>query len=158
MSENTAVQFAGNARIHVGFGVGNVAKSVAFYTELLGQAPVKQQAGYAKFEPEEPSVNLSLYEVSGMSFELSRNHYGIQVKSTEAVHAAAGRLRAAGIVVREELETSCCYAFQDKIWVVDPDGHRWEVFVVTGANAPNLASEQTACCADATEECCQTTP
>jgi hypothetical protein len=26
--------------------------------------------------------------------------------------------------------TPCCYARQDKIWVHDPDGHPWEVYVL----------------------------
>ena len=27
------------------------------------------------------------------------------------------------------MDTTCCYARQDKIWVRDPDGTPWEVFV-----------------------------
>jgi hypothetical protein len=26
------------------------------------------------------------------------------------------------------MDTTCCYARQDKIWVHDPDGTPWEVF------------------------------
>ena len=29
----------------------------------------------------------------------------------------------------DEMDTTCCYAKQDKIWVRDPDGTPWEVFV-----------------------------
>ena len=31
-----------------------------------------------------------------------------------------------------EENTACCYALQDKVWVEDPDGNSWEVFVVKG--------------------------
>ncbi|NEO67887.1 MAG: glyoxalase/bleomycin resistance/dioxygenase family protein, partial [Moorea sp. SIO4G2] len=40
------------------------------------------------------------------------------------------RFQAAGLEVLEEKNTHCCYAIQDKVWVSDPDGNRWEVFVV----------------------------
>jgi hypothetical protein len=28
------------------------------------------------------------------------------------------------------MNTDCCYALQDKVWVSDPDGNSWEVFTV----------------------------
>src|SRR5262249_16402331 len=65
----------------------------------------------------------------------SSGHYGVQVKSTAAVREATQRLRAAGFTITEEEETACCYAVQSKIWVVDPADNRWEVFVVTQAEA-----------------------
>ena len=45
---------------------------------------------------------------------------------------------------------TCCYAVQDKFWATDPDGHRWEVFVVTQAEAAVHSENRTvtapACC------------
>ena len=32
------------------------------------------------------------------------------------------------------MDTNCCYAIQDKIWVNDPDSNEWEVFVVKEDN------------------------
>lgn len=151
MTGQSAAQFAGEARIHIGLVVTDLGSAVAFYEQLLGASPVKQRPGYAKFEPTEPSVNLSLNEVASPQDPSSAGgattHYGIQVKSTAAVQQAATRLQAAGIAVREELGTSCCYAGQDKIWVADPDGHRWEVFVVTQADVAPGSSNPSACCA-----------
>ena len=43
--------------------------------------------------------------------------------------AAKDRLVAAGLAAFDEMDTTCCYARQDKIWVRDPDGTPWEVFV-----------------------------
>ena len=34
----------------------------------------------------------------------------------------------AGLATFDEMDTTCCYARQDKIWVRDPDGTPWEVF------------------------------
>ncbi|MDA7977286.1 MAG: VOC family protein [Pirellulales bacterium] len=153
MSQNSAVAFAGMARIHVGLGVSDIDAAVRFYECLLQSSPVKRRPGYAKFEPESPSVNLSLYEAADAAKRAS-THYGVQVKSTDAVREAATRLKSAGVPIREEFQSACCCAVQDKIWVTDPDGHRWEVFVVTGAEAPNLSPQPVNCCADATSDCC----
>ncbi len=46
--------------------------------------------------------------------------------------AAWTRFKEAGLVTKTEEDTSCCYALQDKVWVEDPDGNAWEVFVVKG--------------------------
>ena len=43
--------------------------------------------------------------------------------------AARLRLQKAGLATFDEMDTTCCYARQDKIWVHDPDGTPWEVFV-----------------------------
>jgi hypothetical protein len=48
------------------------------------------------------------------------------------------------------MQTDCCYAVQDKIWVQDPDGNNWEVFVVLEDNLPEKVGgscETAACCA-----------
>jgi hypothetical protein len=49
------------------------------------------------------------------------------------------RWQAAGLLTRDEMQTSCCYAVQDKTWVRDPDGNEWEVFVVLEDNLAETA-------------------
>ena len=53
----------------------------------------------------------------------------------------------AGFVTRDEMQTNCCYAMQDKTWVQDPDGNEWEVFVVL---EDNLAATTMCCVTDET--------
>ena len=43
------------------------------------------------------------------------------------------------MLTRDEMQTSCCYALQDKTWVRDPDGNEWEVFVVLEDNLAETA-------------------
>ena len=50
---------------------------------------------------------------------------------------AGGRWEAT-VLPRSEMQTTCCYALQDKTWVNDPDGNEWEVFAVL---ADNLSEE-----------------
>ncbi|NNE08498.1 MAG: glyoxalase/bleomycin resistance/dioxygenase family protein [Gemmatimonadetes bacterium] len=137
--ERKAADFRGESRIHVGFTVRDLDASLAFYETLLGAPPVKVRPGYAKFEPAEPSVNLSIHTSSRLANRKvvsTGTHYGVQVKSTEAVTQAQKRLHEAGYATKVEAEATCCYAVQDKVWARDPDGNDWEVFVVLDADAP----------------------
>jgi hypothetical protein len=66
----------------------------------------------------------------------------------------------AGVVAFDEMDTTCCYARQDKIWLRDPDGTPWEIFAThqdtTEAGEGGLAMAQAAarsCCAEVTG-CC----
>jgi hypothetical protein len=47
---------------------------------------------------------------------------------------------ADGLITRDEMQTNCCYATQDKTWVRDPDGNEWEAFVVLKDNLPETAA------------------
>jgi catechol 2,3-dioxygenase-like lactoylglutathione lyase family enzyme len=137
-------------KVHIALNTPAFAESVAFYQAFFGQAPVKHKPGYAKFDVQDPPLNLTLNEVPAAA-PGALNHLGIQVASTTAVHEAAGRLRAAGLATLAEKDTDCCYALQDKIWVTDPNGYRWEIFVVKVADTqPELQAgpaPQRSCCA-----------
>ena len=67
------------------------------------------------------------------------SHLGIQVASTNDVLATRKRWEEIGLVTRDEMQTNCCYALQDKTWVRDPDGNEWEVFVVLEDNLAETA-------------------
>lgn len=113
---------------HVSLNVSNVDAAVAFYEKAFGVPVTKRRPGYAKFDLETPSLNLSMVEAPRTGVNAS--HFGIQVASTEDVLEAKGRFEAAGLRTITEEATACCYAVQDKVWVEDPDGNSWEVFVV----------------------------
>jgi hypothetical protein len=55
----------------------------------------------------------------------------------------------AGLATFDEMDTTCCYARQDKIWVRDPDGTPWEIFVTHGDAEDAGATRNEACCASA---------
>jgi hypothetical protein len=97
-------------------------------TNLFGVVPVKVKPEYAKFDLEQPALNFTLNEGGEISGGI--NHLGIQVSSTKDVLQAKERLQQANLATFDEMDTNCCYARQDKIWVTSPDGHRWEVFTV----------------------------
>jgi hypothetical protein len=119
---------------------------MAFYRALFGRDPTKTRPRYAKFEVAEPPVNLALNEVGG---ETGPNnpvaHFGIQLKSTQAVKEIADRLTKAGMETRVEENVTCCYAVQNKVWATDPDGNRWEVYVVLDNDGAHHHSSQDCC-------------
>ena len=133
-------------RPHLALTVTDVERSIPFYEALLGTAPAKVKGGYAKFEVADPALNLTLNRGERNGDLGAFNHAGIQVESTDDVLAARLRLQKAGLATFDEMDTTCCYAKQDKIWVHDPDGTPWEVFTVL-ADAP-VAGEpgEAACC------------
>lgn len=115
---------------HVSLNVSNIDASVAFYEKAFGVQATKRRPGYAKFDLTAPSLNLTMQEAERTGINAS--HFGIQVASSEDVAVAWTRFKEAGLKTKTEENTECCYALQDKVWVEDPDGNAWEVFVVKG--------------------------
>lgn len=139
-------------RPHISIDVQNLDRSREFYQTLFGVEPEKIRQGYVKFSLTEPALNFSLNERGTNPGKGTLNHLGIEVAGTQDVMMAQLRLEKAGLMLREEKGTNCCYAIQDKIWVQDPDGNQWEIFTVTMSDAEGeLRGEQSAtCCVPAT--------
>lgn len=140
--EDSMVDFPTRSRIHMNLIVKDLGRSLAFYRVLFGQEPTKVREGYAKFELKDPPVNLSLLEDARGG---ARPHFGIQVKSTQVIRKAMKRYVDAGFHVYDEGTTACCFAVQDKTWLVDPEGRQWEVYVVTD-NAVEAGCEPDCIC------------
>lgn len=134
--QDSAIDFATESRIHMSWFVNDLERSTAFYEVFFGRPPTKKRSDYVKWELEEPPLNLALSQdrkpQPGVGFV---NHLGIQLKSSTQIMDFKRRFVEAGFHVDEEVETACCYAVQTKIWVGDPDGNRWELFVVTQEEA-----------------------
>jgi hypothetical protein len=130
------------------------AEMVSFYERLFGVAPAKRKPGYAKFDVTEPSINLTLNEVDDVKLG-EVDHFGVQVWSDEALAAARQRLSAAGMSVLDEENVECCFAGQNKFWLVDPDGRHVELFHVLRDiehhGKPSPKDDVTACCSPAEE-------
>ncbi len=121
-------------KTHVALNATNIEKSVIFYRAMFGIEPVKYKSDYAKFDIANPPLNLTLNAVNSVNTNGGLSHLGIQVEKTQEVEAAIKRFNEAGLDLFTEENTDCCYALQDKVWVTDPDGNKWEVFVVKVAD------------------------
>lgn len=140
---------------HLSLDVPALDEAVRFYRELFGVEPAKRKPDYAKFELTDPPVALALQE-SGAS---RLSHLGLRVDSTGEVEAASSRLKDNGLATFDERDTSCCYARQDKVWVADPAGNRWEVYTVLGDvedddDEHDRADRGASACCSGTSSCC----
>ena len=150
-------------KAHLALNVHNVEQSIEFYKKLLGIEPSKVRTGYAKFDVQNPPLNLTLNE-HDFKERGALSHLGIQVASTDDVLATREKWVEAGLLTRDEMQTNCCYALQDKTWVRDPDGNEWEVFVVLEDNLAETApcecgtKVEEATAAQTATACCTTVP
>jgi catechol 2,3-dioxygenase-like lactoylglutathione lyase family enzyme len=132
-------------RVHVSLPVRELQASVSFYEALLGAPPTKTRQGYARFEAIDAGLVLALNERDDAE-ALPGAHFGIRRDDPGAVAAEATRLEMAGLTLRREDATTCCYAVQDKAWAIDPDGNAWEIYAVTDDGAEAYRADDSTCC------------
>ncbi|WP_040697244.1 ArsI/CadI family heavy metal resistance metalloenzyme [Nocardia vinacea] len=147
------------SRIQLALNVDDLDQAVQFYSTLFDAEPAKRKPGYANFAIAEPPVKLVLIENPGQGGSL--NHLGVEVESSDQVHAEIARLSTAGLFTEEQIATTCCFATQDKVWVTAPDAERWEVYTVladseTFGTAPQLATGAAVDDEQAVSVCCGT--
>lgn len=145
------------SRVQLALNVDDLDAAVAFYSTLFNTAPAKTKPGYANFAIAEPPLKLVLLENPGQGGTI--NHLGVEVESSDTVHSEIARLAGAGLFTEEEINTTCCFATQDKVWVTGPAGEKWEVYTVladsdTFGGSPHhdddADSEDAVCCGGST--------
>ncbi|QNM81958.1 VOC family protein [Sphingomonas sabuli] len=140
-------------RLHVHVAVGDLQKSVGFYSTLFGVEPSVTKPDYAKWMLDDPRVNFAISQRDGHGAGIE--HLGIQAEDGAELAEVYGRLEDAGPPVLEEGRTTCCYAQSEKSWVTDPDGVVWEAFFTDGAatvygdNPPLDRLSENRCCTPA---------
>ena len=149
------------SRVQLALNVDDLDAAVEFYSTLFGVEPAKLKPGYANFAVAEPPLKLVLLENPGRGGSI--NHLGVEVDSSERVHGEIARFTEAGLFTEEEINTTCCFATQDKVWVTGPDRERWEVYTKLAdteefGSGPKSAAEQndsTVCCGGSeAQPCC----
>ena len=143
------------ARVQLALNVSDLDEAIAFYSTLFRTAPAKVRPGYANFAVADPPLKLVLMEhadLRGSGVDGALNHLGVEVGDPAEVAEASGRLSGAGLATVDQVQTTCCHAVQDKVWVEDPDGAPWEVYAVL-ADAPvdsGIAGDGRCCASDST--------
>jgi lactoylglutathione lyase len=136
-------------RFHVHVRVDDLARNVAFYSAMFGQQPARTESDYAKWILTDPPVN---FAISTRGSATGVDHLGIQVETPEELAAMKANAVQADMALRDEGQTTCCYAKSDKYWITDPQGIAWEQFQtldsipVFGDTRP---TSDAACCAAA---------
>ncbi len=141
-------------RVHISLNVSSLDKSTGFYRQMFGQAASKTKAGYANFRLDQPPIHLALVE-AGKSGSEGVSHLGIELPDAGTLDEWHSRLTAAGVDFEVEDKANCCFALADKLWLTDPDGYRWEIWVRTGEydgiGASRISAEQRP---DDSNSCC----
>ncbi|MDF3341762.1 ArsI/CadI family heavy metal resistance metalloenzyme [Mycolicibacterium septicum] len=140
------------SRAQLALNVDDLDEAITFYSKLFNTPPAKVRPGYANFAIAAPPLKLVLIENPGRGGTL--NHLGVEVESSDQVHAEIARLTDEGLFTEEEIGTTCCFATQDKVWVTGPAGEKWEVYTVLadsesfGTTSPALDGSEPggACC------------
>lgn len=116
------------SRMQLALNVDDLDTAITFYSKLFRVEPAKVKPGYANFAVADPPLKLVLLENPGKGGSL--NHLGVEVESSDVVHAEIARLTEERMFTEEEIGTTCCFATQDKVWVTGPGGEKWEVYTV----------------------------
>lgn len=117
-------------RVHISLPVNDLDAAVAFYERLLGREVTKRRPGYANFRLDEPPIHLALEShAGGVPHATAHSHFGIDLPDAGTFSTWRERLRDVGAEARDEHDVVCCFAKADKLWLTDPDGHRWEIWV-----------------------------
>ena len=143
-----------NKTMHVGLNVSNIEKTLKFYEVVFDQKADKIREGYAKFIL--PELIISFIETPNKP-DQNFGHLGFSLTSSEEVTLHLERIEKSGIDTLTEEQVKCCYALQDKFWVTDPDGFRWEFYHFQDDVESN-DKESSSCCpeqsTDNESECC----
>jgi catechol 2,3-dioxygenase-like lactoylglutathione lyase family enzyme len=132
------------SRIQLALNVDDLDEAITFYSKLFNTGPAKVKPGYANFAVVEPPLKLVLLENPGHGGTL--NHLGVEVTNSDTGHREITRLTDEGLFTDEELNTTCCFAAQDKVWVTSPSGERWEVYTVLADSDTFGANADQTCC------------
>ncbi len=116
------------SRVQLALNVDDLDEAITFYSKLFNTEPAKVKPGYANFAITEPPLKLVLLENPGHGGTL--NHLGVEVDSSDEVRREIARLADEDLLPEEQVNTTCCYATQDKAWVTGSNGERWEVYTV----------------------------
>lgn len=143
-----------DTRVHVSIEVSNLNQAVDFYSRLFHTKPTKLRDDYANFRMETPQLHLALVHNPDRPKEPHSNrHYGIELFADDRLNAWRKAAEDAGVKLRIEEKTTCCYAVADKFWARDPDGHEWE-FWVRHAEAETMHGDKAEVCGTQESNCC----
>ncbi|WP_068278036.1 ArsI/CadI family heavy metal resistance metalloenzyme [Aldersonia kunmingensis] len=147
------------SRLQLALNVDDLDESVKFYAKLFNTEPAKVREGYANFAITEPPLKLVLIQNPGQGGSV--NHLGVEVETSDQVRGEIARLSDEGLFTQEQMNTTCCFAAQDKVWVSGPAGEQWEVYTVLAdsevfGTSPELLADDSGdvgtCCTGARAE------
>ncbi len=137
-------------RFHVHLHVDDLTRSIGFYSRLFAAAPTRVESDYAKWMLDDPRLN---FAISTRGSKAGVDHLGFQTDDPAELAELKARAEGADLALRDEGQTTCCYARSEKHWVTDPQGIAWEQFHTLGDipvfSEARPGADDAACCAPA---------
>ena len=143
-------------RLQLALNVQNINESISYYSKLFDTKPHKIREGYANFSIDNPPLKLVLIE--NPKAENRINHLGVEVSQDENLKEIIKRLNHVGVIDRKEVQTTCCFATQNKVWSLEPQGLHWKWYIITDDDPYEQSAilNGTCCTLDlAPNNCCQ---
>ena len=118
--------------LHLSLNVSDVIPLPRLLLRFLRHLrPRKRSRATSSSSRASPTIHLALNETGRRPDPKgSLSHLGLRVGTTGEVESWKQKLTERGVSGFDEKDTTCCYARQDKFWVSDPDGNKWEVYTV----------------------------
>ena len=118
----------------------DIVRATEFYETLFGRDPVMLGDGMVWFDLEDPALYLTIRQSTPQDPFVPRNGV-VWLETTDFIPKAWGRLNADALVVDAEDEVGCYFPSSNRLWVRDPDGNRWNLFVRESLQLPAPSPE-----------------
>lgn len=132
---------------HVGLNVSDLARSLAFYTEIFGWQVLQESADASRrfaFLASDGQLVLTLWQQSDGRFEKRRpglHHLAFEVPTVAAVERAERRLRELGVHFHHDgVVAHAEGTASGGIFFEDPDGIRLELYSATAGEHAHAAT------------------
>ena len=132
-------------RLQLALNVRNIEEAISYYSKLFDALPHKRREKYANFAIDNPPLKLVLFENPDATERI--NHLGVEVSQNEKLSDITERIYKSGISDKTENESTCCFATQNKVWSVEPQGIHWEWYTITDDNPKDTnETNPSVCC------------
>lgn len=106
----------------------DMCRSMEFYWGLFGVEPVRLSDDMLGFDVEDPALYLTVKRWDRDRPYAKRSGV-VWIETNGFVVTAWDRLEAEGLITRDERSVGCFYPSNNRLWVIDPDGNRWNFFI-----------------------------
>lgn len=121
---------ATSTKFRLALPVSDLPRSLRFYRILLKSEPGQSSPTSARFETDNPPLELTLLAGEKKSPGGTLNHLGFRMPEQVQLVDLQRRLEEAGVSTQRQDGVECCYARQTKFWVTDPDKLLWELYIL----------------------------
>lgn len=106
----------------------DLCRAMEFYWCLFGVEPVRLSDELIWFDVVDPSLFLTIKKSDHEQAFMKRNGV-VWLETNGFAVTARDRLEAVGLLTYDDTSIGCFYPSNNRLWVKDPDGNRWNFFI-----------------------------